>query len=100
MTDPSPTEPYAPPPRGAAPPPNLDDAPRPPATAARAAIAERRGPGGADLLFGLLFLGVGLWLLADVSLGLDLPRVRWGDLWPVLLIVLGGWVLLGAARRR
>jgi hypothetical protein len=49
---------------------------------------------------GLILLAIGLWFFADVTLGLSLPRVRWGDLWPLLLVGLGAWLLLGSMRRR
>jgi hypothetical protein len=29
-----------------------------------------------------------------------MPRIQWGSLWPVLLIVLGGLILLRAIERR
>ena len=54
----------------------------------------------ASLLFGLLLLGIGLWFFADQTLGLDLPRIRWNQFWPLILIVIGLWVLLGSRRRR
>ena len=54
----------------------------------------------AGRLWGLVLLGFGLWFFADVTLKLDLPSVRWSELWPVVLIVLGGFVVLrGLARR-
>jgi len=54
----------------------------------------------AGRLWGLVLLGFGLWFFADVTLRLDLPSLRWGELWPVILIVLGGFVVLrGLARR-
>jgi hypothetical protein len=51
-------------------------------------------------LIGLAFIAVGLWFFGEVSLGLDLPAVEWNLLWPVVLIVIGGLVLLSAAMRR
>jgi hypothetical protein len=54
----------------------------------------------ASILFGLVMLGVGLWFFADTTLGLDLPRIRWGQLWPVGLILLGLWIAFGSLRRR
>jgi hypothetical protein len=54
----------------------------------------------AGRLWGLVVLGFGLWFFADVTLKLDLPSLRWGELWPVVLIVLGAFVVLrGLARR-
>jgi len=55
----------------------------------------------AGRLWGLVLLAVGLWFLADVTLDLDLPNLRWSELWPVVLIVVGGFVVLrGMARQR
>jgi hypothetical protein len=51
-------------------------------------------------LIGLAFIAVGLWLFGEVSLGLDLPQLNWDLVWPGLLIVLGGLVVLSAAVRR
>ena len=53
----------------------------------------------ASVLFGLVFLGLGLWFFADQTLGLELPRISWSQLWPVTLIVIGLWVVLGSMRR-
>lgn len=55
-----------------------------------------RGP---SLIFGLLLVAVGLWFFAEQTLGLDLPTLRWSQLWPLILIVVGVWVLFGARRR-
>ncbi len=51
-------------------------------------------------LWGVVLIVVGLWLLAEVSLGLDLPGIDWGLAWPVVLMALGGLVILSAALRR
>ena len=53
----------------------------------------------ASILFGLVILGFGLWFFAEYTLGYDLPNIRWSQLWPVLLIVIGLWVVLGSMRR-
>lgn len=51
--------------------------------------------------WGLLILAVGLWFLADVTLGMDMPAIAWREVWPVALIVLGLAVLVrGMAGRR
>jgi hypothetical protein len=52
------------------------------------------------IVFGLVLIAVGAWFFADRTLGLDLPSIDWGDLWPVVLIAIGGWVILGARSRR
>jgi hypothetical protein len=36
----------------------------------------------------------------DQTLGLTMPHIRWGDLWPILLILLGGVILFRAATDR
>jgi hypothetical protein len=51
-------------------------------------------------LWGLVLVGVGLWFLADTSLGLAMPRVDWSLVWPLALIVVGGGVILSALARR
>jgi hypothetical protein len=51
-------------------------------------------------VFGVILVVIGLWFFATTTLGLDLPRVDWAALWPLLLIGLGAWILLGAMGRR
>jgi hypothetical protein len=54
----------------------------------------------AGRLWGVVLLAFGLWFFADVTLRMDLPAVAWDDLWPVVLILLGGLVVVrGFARR-
>ena len=48
------------------------------------------------VIFGLILVGIGLWFFAEVTLGLDLPTIRWGQLWPLILIVIGVLVLYGS----
>ena len=55
----------------------------------------------ASRIWGLVLMVAGLWLTAAITLRLDLPSIAWVDLWPVLLIVLGGLIIVrGLARRR
>jgi len=61
--------------------------------------SERRA-GVGTLVFGLIILAVGVYYLLDRTLGIAMPRIQWGSLWPVLLIVLGGLILLRAIERR
>jgi hypothetical protein len=54
----------------------------------------------ASRVWGLILLAFGLWFFADITLKMDLPALAWGDLWPLILIVLGGLVVIrGLARR-
>lgn len=54
----------------------------------------------ASIVVGLALLAIGGWYLLDQTLGFDMPRIRWNDLWPIILIVLGALVILQSARRR
>jgi hypothetical protein len=71
---------------------------------ASGSFEERRPPSSdsgrtGTVVFGLIVLALGLWFFAERTLGIDLPRIEWGSLWPIVLIGIGAWVLLGAARR-
>ena len=52
------------------------------------------------MVVGVVLLAIGLWYFADQTLGLDLPRLNWRDLWPIALILLGGWIIAGPSLRR
>lgn len=82
---------------GAPPPP-----PSPPPAAPSWTPPHDDGTRWPAIAFGLILLLVGLWLFADVTLGLDLPTIRWGQLWPIALIVVGALILYGSrlGRRR
>jgi cell wall-active antibiotic response 4TMS protein YvqF len=54
----------------------------------------------ASIVVGLVLLAIGIWYLLDQTLGLDMPRIRWSDVWPIILIVLGGVMLYRSATRR
>ena len=53
-----------------------------------------------SLVIGIVLLAIGVWYFADRTLGLDLPRLNWNDLWPIALILLGGWIIAGPYLRR
>ncbi len=48
---------------------------------------------------GVGLIVVGLWFFLDRTLGLDLPTIEWRGLWPVVLIVIGGAILLRSLDR-
>ena len=52
------------------------------------------GPRYGSIILGLVILAVGLWYVADRTLGLDLPRVEADQLWPVAVIALGAWLII------
>ena len=57
---------------------------------------ERRNRGGAGVVLGLVLIVLGAWFL----LRRFIPAIDSDVLWPVLLLVLGGILVLGALRRR
>ena len=59
-----------------------------PAPAAEPAWRPPRSDSGrnAGFVFGVILVVIGLWFFATTTLGLDLPRVDWAALWPLLLI--------------
>lgn len=58
----------------------------------------RRLDGGGIILGGILLL-VGIYYLLQQTLGFDLPDLNWDQLWPVILIAIGGLILYGAWTR-
>jgi uncharacterized membrane protein len=99
------SEPPPPPPPASPPPPDAAPAsippPGPPVSTWAAPRRRDRGDGGRiwTLVVGLFVLGLGVWFFIERTLGYDLPAIRWSQLWPVILIVIGAVVLLGALRR-
>lgn len=60
----------------------------------------RRAADTAARVWGLIILAVGVWFLLDVTFGYDMPRIPWGDVWPIGLIVIGLVVVLRGMGRR
>lgn len=71
----------------------------PPWIPARARPRDRR-PNIAALVVGFLLIAVGLYWFVDRTLGIALPRISWGSLWPIALIVVGGLILVRSLDRR
>ena len=63
---------------------------------------DRREPKAnlAAIIVGLVILAAGVYFLLDRTLGVPMPPIRWGSLWPILLIVIGGIVLIRSIQRR
>jgi hypothetical protein len=53
----------------------------------------------ASMVVGLILLAIGVWYLLDQTLGIRMPRIDWGDIWPIFLIGIGAIVLIRSARR-
>lgn len=54
----------------------------------------------ASIVVGGVLLALGVWYLLDHTFDVAMPRIDWGDLWPVFLIVIGGVVIFQSTRRR
>lgn len=97
MTTEDPTTSTPTPPPVPAPAPSTPQAPPPPAPAWQPPPADHGR--GISLVFGVIILVIGLWYFATRTLGLDLPDLDWGNLWPLILIGLGVWVVYRSMRR-
>ncbi len=51
-------------------------------------------------IWGLVLIAVGLWFLAEVTLGYRMPAIPWRDVWPLGLIVVGLAVIVRGLSRR
>jgi hypothetical protein len=59
-----------------------------------------RRPSAVAMAVGLAFIVVGLYYFLDRTLRIEMPRIQWGSLWPVVLIVIGVLVLLRSFQRK
>ena len=59
-----------------------------------------RRPSTFAIVVGLIFIAVGLYYFLDRTLGIALPRIQWSSVWPVILIVLGGLILVRSFQRK
>jgi uncharacterized membrane protein len=96
--------PPAPPPLAVPPPPPVTPPPAPssgqpwppPSWGRRSDDPGRLG----TIILGVILLAIGLWFFADQTLELDMPNLRWSQLWPILIIGFGAWIAIGSMRRR
>jgi hypothetical protein len=61
---------------------------------------KQSGANVASIIIGAVILLVGIWYFLDSTLGIQMPRISWGDLWPIFLIILGGVILYRSAVTR
>ena len=61
---------------------------------------KQRGSNVATILVGLVFVVIGTWYFLDTTLGLTMPDIEWDNLWPILLIAIGGVIVFRAATDR
>src|SRR6185437_12047488 len=62
--------------------------------------ARDRGPSLVAIVVGLGLLAIGIYYFLRQTLGVDIPPIRWSSVWPVILIVIGGLIVLRALGRR
>jgi hypothetical protein len=79
-----------------APTPQVPVAPPAPTWQRTAADSGRTG----SVVLGVILVAVGLWFFADQTLGLVMPALDWGDLWPLIIIGIGAWIVLSSLGRR
>ncbi|MBA2720184.1 MAG: hypothetical protein H0U52_13240 [Chloroflexi bacterium] len=51
-------------------------------------------------MVGVGLIAIGLYFFLDRTLGVPMPRIQWGTVWPILLIGLGAIVLFRSVSRR
>jgi cell wall-active antibiotic response 4TMS protein YvqF len=80
--------------------PNEAESPTPPNDRSRWGGRRDRGVDKIALVWGAILLAVGLWFFLKETLGIELPAIDWGDIWPVIIIVVGAVLIIQAMRRR
>jgi hypothetical protein len=59
-----------------------------------------RRPSPAAIVVGLVLIGLGVYWFLDWTLGVAMPPIAWGSVWPVILIVIGGLIVVRSLDRR
>ena len=59
-----------------------------------------RGPSAVAVVVGLFLIALGVWFFLDRTLGFAMPRIQWSSVWPVILIVIGGLIIVRSFQRR
>jgi Domain of unknown function (DUF5668) len=59
-----------------------------------------RRPSPIAIVIGLVLIAIGLYYFLDRTLGISLPGIQWSSVWPIILIVLGGLILVRSFQRK
>jgi hypothetical protein len=59
-----------------------------------------RPSNGVAVVFGVILIAIGIWFFLKATLGIALPSIAWSSIWPVILIVIGAFLLLRSFGRR
>jgi hypothetical protein len=59
-----------------------------------------RRPSPFAVVVGLILVGIGGYAFLDRTLGVAMPRIQWSSVWPIVLIVIGGLILLRSFQRK
>lgn len=57
-------------------------------------------PSPIAIVIGLALIAIGLYYFVDRTLGINLPGIQWSSVWPIILIVLGGLILVRSFQRK
>ncbi len=52
------------------------------------------------IVVGLVMIAIGGYYFLDRTLGITMPRIQWGSLWPIVLIVVGGLIIVRSFQRK
>jgi Na+/H+ antiporter NhaD/arsenite permease-like protein len=75
-------------------------APPPPAPPSSWRPPRERDSNMASIVVGLILVAIGAWYFLEQTIGIRMPRIAWRDVWPVLLILLGVFVIVRSLSRR
>ena len=59
-----------------------------------------RRPSAFALVVGLVLIAIGAYYFIDRTLGIALPSIQWSSVWPIILIVIGGLILVRSFQRK
>jgi uncharacterized membrane protein len=59
-----------------------------------------RRSGTFAIVVGLVMIAIGAYYFLDRTLGIAMPRIQLGSLWPIVLIVVGGLIIVRSFQRK